>query len=92
MNPAIVAPDAFDIVSLGVDKGLTPDQVQHTQLNIINLIKSLEINHLLRYSAEFKICHGYMGSPAVATVHELRTYEEIIAVCSLCHSKSVSRF
>lgn len=55
MNPAIVAPDAFDIVSLGVDKGLTPDQVQHTQLNIVNLIKSLEINHLLRYSAEFKI-------------------------------------
>ena len=38
MNPAIVAPDAFDIVSLGVDKGLTPDQVQHTQLNIVNLI------------------------------------------------------
>lgn len=27
MNPAIVAPDAFDIVSFGVDKGLTPDQV-----------------------------------------------------------------
>lgn len=27
MNPAIVAPDAFDIVSMGVDKGLTPDQV-----------------------------------------------------------------
>ena len=29
MNPAIVAPDAFDIVSFGVDKGLTPDQVVH---------------------------------------------------------------
>lgn len=28
MNPAIVAPDAFDVVSFGVDKGLTPDQVQ----------------------------------------------------------------
>ena len=27
MNPAIVAPDAFDIVSMGVDKGLTADQV-----------------------------------------------------------------
>ena len=29
MNPAIVAPDAFDIVAFGVDKGLTPDQVVH---------------------------------------------------------------
>ena len=29
MNPAIVAPDAFDIVSVGVDKGLTPDQVSN---------------------------------------------------------------
>lgn len=28
MNPAIVAPDAFDVVSFGVDKGLTPDQVR----------------------------------------------------------------
>ena len=28
MNPAIVAPDAFDIVSLSADKGLTPDQVR----------------------------------------------------------------
>ena len=27
MNPAIVAPDAFDVVSFGIDKGLTPDQV-----------------------------------------------------------------
>ena len=27
MNPAIVAPDAFDIVDVSVDKGLTPDQV-----------------------------------------------------------------
>lgn len=27
MNPAIVAPDAFDIVSLSADKGLNPDQV-----------------------------------------------------------------
>lgn len=27
MNPAIVAPDAFDIVSFGVDKALTADQV-----------------------------------------------------------------
>ena len=27
MNPAIVAPDAFDIVAFGVDKGLTSDQV-----------------------------------------------------------------
>jgi len=26
MNPAIVAPDAFDIVDVTVDKGLTPDQ------------------------------------------------------------------
>ena len=28
MNPAIVAPDAFDVVSFGVDKGLTSDQVR----------------------------------------------------------------
>ena len=28
MNPAIVAPDAFDIVSVGVDKSLTADQVR----------------------------------------------------------------
>jgi len=27
MNPAIVAPDAFDIVDVALDKGLTPDQV-----------------------------------------------------------------
>lgn len=27
MNPAIVAPDAFDIVAFGVDKALTSDQV-----------------------------------------------------------------
>ena len=27
MNPAIVAPDAFDIVALSVEKALTPDQV-----------------------------------------------------------------
>ena len=30
MNPAIVAPDAFDIVDVPVDKGLTVEQVcQH---------------------------------------------------------------
>lgn len=34
MNPAIVAPDAFDIVSFGVDKNLTLDQVH---INFINL-------------------------------------------------------
>lgn len=27
MNPAIVAPDAFDIVDVTVDKGLTVEQV-----------------------------------------------------------------
>ena len=27
MNPAIVAPDAFDIVDVGMDNQLTPDQV-----------------------------------------------------------------
>ena len=27
MNPAIVAPDAFDIVDVGVEQQLTPDQV-----------------------------------------------------------------
>ena len=27
MNPAIVAPDAFDIVDVSVEKQLTPDQV-----------------------------------------------------------------
>ena len=27
MNPAIVAPDAFDIVDLSIDRGLTSDQV-----------------------------------------------------------------
>jgi hypothetical protein len=31
MNPAIVAPDAFDIVSLSADKGLNPDQVRRRQ-------------------------------------------------------------
>lgn len=34
MNPAIVAPDAFDIVSMGVDKGLTADQVDFLHLII----------------------------------------------------------
>ena len=27
MNPAIVAPDAFDIIDVGVEKQLTPEQV-----------------------------------------------------------------
>lgn len=27
MNPAIVAPDAFDIIDVGVDQQLTPEQV-----------------------------------------------------------------
>ena len=27
MNPAIVAPDAFDIIDVGVDNQLTPEQV-----------------------------------------------------------------
>lgn len=27
MNPAIVAPDAFDIIDVGVDHQLTPEQV-----------------------------------------------------------------
>lgn len=27
MNPAIVAPDAFDVVDVGMDNQLTPDQV-----------------------------------------------------------------
>ena len=26
MNPAIVAPDAFDIIDIGVEKGMTTDQ------------------------------------------------------------------
>ena len=26
MNPAIVAPDAFDIIDIGVDKGMTVEQ------------------------------------------------------------------
>ena len=29
MNPAIAAPDAFDIVDVSVEKGLTPDQVSN---------------------------------------------------------------
>lgn len=37
MNPAIVAPDAFDIVSFGVDKGLTPDQVHQCSCLSCNL-------------------------------------------------------
>lgn len=39
MNPAIVAPDAFDIVSFGVDKSLTADQVQ--SILMLDFISSL---------------------------------------------------
>lgn len=34
MNPAIVAPDAFDIVDIALDKGLTPDQVLDLLLRV----------------------------------------------------------
>ncbi len=33
MNPAIVAPDAFDIVDVSVDKSLTVEQVEFLLLN-----------------------------------------------------------
>ena len=34
MNPAIVAPDAFDIVSFGAERGLTPDQVHSLDFSL----------------------------------------------------------
>lgn len=48
MNPAIVAPDAFDIVSLGVDKGLTSDQ----RRNLGSIAK------ILQYAASNKMFGG----------------------------------
>ena len=36
MNPAIVAPDAFDIVDVGVEQQLSPDQVNEGFLTISN--------------------------------------------------------
>ena len=62
MNPAIVAPDAFDIVSFGVDKGLTPDQVHliHLSLNPSSLSSSVlavsridPVNYLV--ASKFKV-------------------------------------
>lgn len=41
MNPAIVAPDAFDIVDVGMDNQLTPDQVgQSPESGLSLFIKS----------------------------------------------------
>ncbi|XP_058972434.2 ras GTPase-activating-like protein IQGAP1 [Pocillopora verrucosa] len=48
MNPAIVAPDAFDIVSMGVDKGLTADQ----RKNLGSIAK------ILQYAASNKMFGG----------------------------------
>lgn len=48
MNPAIVAPDAFDIVSMGVDKGLTADQ----RRNLGSIAK------ILQYAASNKMFGG----------------------------------
>ncbi|XP_062516827.1 ras GTPase-activating-like protein IQGAP2 isoform X2 [Corticium candelabrum] len=48
MNPAIVAPDAFDIVSLSADKGLTPDQ----RRNLGSIAK------VLQYAAANKLFEG----------------------------------
>ena len=31
MNPAIVAPDGFDIVDVGMEQQLSPDQVSHLE-------------------------------------------------------------
>ncbi|XP_015773072.1 PREDICTED: ras GTPase-activating-like protein IQGAP1, partial [Acropora digitifera] len=48
MNPAIVAPDAFDIVAFGVDKGLTSDQ----RRNLGSIAK------ILQYAASNKMFGG----------------------------------
>lgn len=48
MNPAIVAPDAFDIVSVGVDKSLTADQ----RKNLGSIAK------ILQYAASNKMFGG----------------------------------
>jgi len=48
MNPAIVAPDAFDVVDLSVDRGLTPDQ----RRNLGSIAK------VLQYAASNKMFGG----------------------------------
>lgn len=48
MNPAIVAPDAFDIVDLSVDRGLTSDQ----RRNLGSVAK------VLQYAASNKMFGG----------------------------------
>lgn len=66
MNPAIVAPDAFDIIDVGVDQQLTPEQ----RRNLASIAKVLQ-----HASAGKKVKGGRMSALCMYTDVEYVTVE-----------------
>ena len=54
MNPALVAPDAFDIVELSIDKGLTPDQRRNLG-SIAKVLQHAAANKAVRLSGKIRV-------------------------------------